>query len=113
MQTLRTTWRDQGPFVGAKMVLLVSLTRTVSRTSPLLSGTEKSTSLLAAQFNCTNSDSDFLKERLFGLSNPQGNHGESLKEAHFHLDNTPTVRITLQLCYKADKMSAFVHEISL
>jgi hypothetical protein len=31
-----------------------------------------------------------LKERLFGLSNPQGNHGESLKEAHFHLDNTPT-----------------------
>lgn len=34
--------------------------------------------------------SDFLKERLFGLSNPQGNHGESLKEAHFHLDNTPT-----------------------
>jgi hypothetical protein len=39
-------------------------------------------------------ESDFLKERLFGLSNPQGNHGESIKEAHFHLDNTPTVRIT-------------------
>ncbi len=35
--------------------------------------------------------SDFLKERLFGLSNPQGNHGESIKECHFHLDNTPTV----------------------
>lgn len=35
--------------------------------------------------------SDFLKERLFGLSNPQGNHGESLKEAHFHLDNVPSV----------------------
>lgn len=35
--------------------------------------------------------SGFLKERLFGLSNPQGNHGESIKEAHFHLDNTPTV----------------------
>ena len=33
--------------------------------------------------------SAFLKERLFGLSNPQGNHGESIKEAHFHLDNTP------------------------
>jgi hypothetical protein len=33
--------------------------------------------------------SGFLKERLFGLSNPQGNHGESLKEAHFHVDNTP------------------------
>lgn len=34
--------------------------------------------------------SEFLKERLFGLSNPQGNHGESVKEAHFHVDNTPT-----------------------
>ena len=35
--------------------------------------------------------SEFLKERLFGLSNPQGNHGESIKECHFHLDNTPSV----------------------
>ena len=37
-----------------------------------------------------NEKDEFLKERLFGLSNPQGNHGESIKEAHFHLDNTPT-----------------------
>lgn len=42
-------------------------------------------------------NSDYLKERLFGLSNPQGNHGESIKEAHFHVDNTPTVRIGI-LC---------------
>jgi hypothetical protein len=37
--------------------------------------------------------SPFLKERLFGLSNPQGNHGESIKEAHFHLDNTPVSKM--------------------
>lgn len=37
-----------------------------------------------------NEEDPFLKERLFGLANPQGNHGESIKEAHFHLDNTPT-----------------------
>ncbi|KAI9681404.1 MAG: hypothetical protein M1817_002687 [Caeruleum heppii] len=37
-----------------------------------------------------NEEDDFLKERLFGLSNPEGIHGESIKEAHFHLDNTPT-----------------------
>ncbi|KKA30518.1 hypothetical protein TD95_002090 [Thielaviopsis punctulata] len=37
-----------------------------------------------------NGKDPFIKERLFGLSNPQGNHGESIKEAHFHLDNTPT-----------------------
>ncbi|KLU81536.1 hypothetical protein MAPG_00622 [Magnaporthiopsis poae ATCC 64411] len=36
-----------------------------------------------------NEQDPFLKERLFGLSNPQGNHGESIKEAHFHLDNLP------------------------
>jgi hypothetical protein len=38
--------------------------------------------------------SEFLKERLFGLSNPEGNHGESIKEVHYHLDNVPTVRTT-------------------
>ncbi len=31
-----------------------------------------------------------LKERLFGLSNPQGNHGEDVKELYFYLDATPT-----------------------
>ena len=32
----------------------------------------------------------FLKERPFGLSGPQGNHGEDVKEYYFYLDNTPT-----------------------
>ena len=31
-----------------------------------------------------------LKERLFGLSNAEGNHGEDVKEYFFYLDNTPT-----------------------
>jgi hypothetical protein len=31
-----------------------------------------------------------LKERLFGLSNPEGNHGEDVKEQYFFLDATPT-----------------------
>ncbi len=32
----------------------------------------------------------YLKERLFGLSGPEGNHGEDVKEAYFYLDSTPT-----------------------
>jgi hypothetical protein len=32
----------------------------------------------------------FLKERLFGLTGPEGNHGEDVKEAYFYLDATPT-----------------------
>jgi Glycosyl hydrolase family 63 C-terminal domain len=31
-----------------------------------------------------------LKERLFGLTPAEGNHGEDAKEYYFHLDNTPT-----------------------
>ncbi len=31
-----------------------------------------------------------LKERLFGLANDEGNHGEDVKEAYFYLDATPT-----------------------
>lgn len=32
----------------------------------------------------------FLKERLFGLTGPEGNHGEDAKEYWYYLDNTPT-----------------------
>ncbi len=31
-----------------------------------------------------------LKERLFGLTNPEGNHGEDVKECYYYLDSTPT-----------------------
>ena len=37
-----------------------------------------------------NERDSILKERLFGLSGPEGNHGEDVKEAYFYLDNTPT-----------------------
>ena len=37
-----------------------------------------------------NENDPFLKERLYGLTNSQGNHGEDVKEYYFHLDNTPT-----------------------
>lgn len=32
----------------------------------------------------------FLKERIFGLSGTQGNHGEDVKDYYFYLDSTPT-----------------------
>jgi len=37
-----------------------------------------------------NGKDPILKERLFGLTGPQGNHGEDVKEAYFHLDSLPT-----------------------
>lgn len=37
-----------------------------------------------------NGKDPILKERLFGLSNPQGIHGEDVKELYYYLDNIPT-----------------------
>jgi hypothetical protein len=40
-----------------------------------------------------------LKERLFGLTNAEGNHGEDVKEVYYYLDATPT-HSYLQMLYK-------------
>ncbi|MGV3585372.1 MAG: MGH1-like glycoside hydrolase domain-containing protein [Adhaeribacter sp.] len=37
-----------------------------------------------------NGQDSMLKERLFGLTNAQGNHGEDVKELYYHLDSSPT-----------------------
>ncbi|MEI7773530.1 MAG: glucosidase [Verrucomicrobiota bacterium] len=37
-----------------------------------------------------NKKDPILKERLFGLTNPEGNHGEDAKEQWYYLDSTPT-----------------------
>jgi len=37
-----------------------------------------------------NGQDPIIKERLFGLTNSEGNHGEDVKEYYFYLDSTPT-----------------------
>ncbi len=37
-----------------------------------------------------NGKDPLLKERLFGLTNAEGNHGEDVKELYYYLENTPT-----------------------
>ncbi|MEA5501371.1 hypothetical protein [Limnoraphis robusta] len=37
-----------------------------------------------------NGKDPILKERIFGLTNSEGNHGEDVKEYYFYLDSTPT-----------------------
>ena len=46
-----------------------------------------------------NGDDPILKERLFGLTNAEGNHGEDVKEYYFYLDTTPT-HSYMQYLYK-------------
>jgi len=45
---------------------------------------------LAFAFALWNGRDPILKERLFGLTGPEGNHGEDVKEAYFYLDSTPS-----------------------
>ncbi len=45
---------------------------------------------LAFSLAVWNGHDPILKERLFGLANPEGNHGEDVKELYYYLDATPT-----------------------
>jgi hypothetical protein len=46
-----------------------------------------------------NGEDPILKERLFGLTNSEGNHGEDVKEIYYYLDATPT-HSYLKMLYK-------------
>jgi hypothetical protein len=46
-----------------------------------------------------NGSDPILKERLYGLAGPEGNHGEDVKEHYFYLDSTPT-HSYLKMLYK-------------
>lgn len=46
-----------------------------------------------------NRNDPFLKERYFGLTGPQGNHGEDVKEYYYYLDNLPT-HAYMKMLYK-------------
>lgn len=55
-----------------------------------IAGVCDSHALQCLSFAFWNEKDDFLKERLFGLTGPEGNHGEDVKEEYFYIDNTPT-----------------------
>src|SRR5262245_29525235 len=50
-----------------------------------------------------NGNDPILKERLFGLANEEGNHGEDVKALYYHLDATPT-HSYLKFLYKYPQM---------
>src|SRR6266404_1563805 len=45
---------------------------------------------LCLAFAFWNERDPFLKERIFGVSGPEGNHGEDVKELYWYIDNTPS-----------------------
>src|SRR4051812_44645182 len=55
--------------------------------------------LLCFSLALWNGRDPILKERLFGLTGPEGNHGEDVKELYYYLDATPT-HSYLKMLYK-------------
>jgi hypothetical protein len=55
-----------------------------------IAGISDDRQLLCFALALWNGRDPILKERLFGLNNSEGNHGEDVKEYYFYLDNTPT-----------------------
>ena len=57
-----------------------------------------------------NGQDPILKERLFGLSSTEGNHGEDVKEYYFYLDGTPT-NSYLKWLYKYPQRAYPYHDL--
>ncbi len=55
-----------------------------------IAGLSDDTQTLCFAIALWNGRDPILKERLFGLTNSEGNHGEDVKEYYFYLDSTPT-----------------------
>src|SRR5262250_3141538 len=55
-----------------------------------LAGISDDQQLLCFAIALWNGKDPILKERLFGLTNSEGNHGEDVKEYYFYVDSTPT-----------------------
>ncbi len=55
-----------------------------------MAGISDSQQLLCFSVALWNGNDPILKERMFGLTNSEANHGEDVKEYYFYLDSTPT-----------------------
>jgi hypothetical protein len=64
-----------------------------------LAGVSDSSQRLCLALALWNERDPILKERLFGLTNSEGNHGEDVKECYYYLDATPT-HSYLKMLYK-------------
>ncbi|CAN5272961.1 glucosidase [soil metagenome] len=75
-----------------------------------LAGISDDKQRLCFAFALWNERDPFLKERLFGLTGPQGNHGEDVKEIYFYDDSTPT-HSYLRMTYRYPRAAFPYHEL--
>ena len=101
-------WKKWGPYLSERQWGSVrenirrdveawnDVTHDQSRSRAYISGEDgiagwcDSNMLLCFGLGLWNGKDPMIKERLFGLTNSEGNHGEDVKEYYFYLDSTPT-----------------------
>ncbi len=93
----RTTARTATPGTTSRTITPAAAPIAGARTaSPASATTQQRLCLALALWNGRD---PILKERLFGLTNGEGNHGEDVKELYYYLDATPT-HSYLKMLYK-------------
>lgn len=85
-----------------------AISRTYRWSEDGIAGVSDSRQHLCFAFSFWNKKDPYIKERFFGLSNPQGNHGEDIKEVFYYLDNTPS-HSYMKMVYKYP-INAFPYE---
>ncbi len=104
----RTPWREWGPYLSERQWGTVredysrsgdawnyfshdqARSRAYRWGEDGLAGVSDAKQRLCFALALWNGNDPILKERLFGLTNSEGNHGEDVKEYYFYLDSTPT-----------------------
>jgi hypothetical protein len=107
-RTSKTPWRKWGPYLSERQWGTVRedysedgnawdyFTHDQARSRAYhwgedgLAGISDEKQLLCFSVGLWNGKDPILKERMFGLTNSEANHGEDVKEYYFYLDNTPT-----------------------
>src|ERR1700751_878687 len=75
-----------------------------------LAGLSDEGQLLCFALALWNGKDPILKERLFGLTNGEGNHGEDVKEYYYYLDSTPT-HSYMRYLYKCPQAAYPYHDL--
>ena len=105
--TTAPAWKKWGPYLSngsgarfANITARMAMPGTIFRTTtpvPRVSmgrrrhrGNSDHEQKLCLSLALWNERDPILKERLFGLTNGEGNHGEDVKELYYYLDATPT-----------------------
>ena len=107
-RTAKTPWRKWGPYLSERQWGTVredyssdgnawnyfshdqARSRAYHWGEDGLAGVSDDNQFLCFSVALWNGQDPILKERLFGLTNSEGNHGEDVKEYYFYLDSTPT-----------------------